>query len=92
MANYRREMKIGVDLRRKENVEKAMEFVERMRKVQEETEAVLKRAQKEMKRQADREKREAKNWKVEDRVILSTKDLVFKERPAKVDGEICGAI
>jgi len=36
-----------------------------------------------MKRQADRERREAKNWKVRDRVILSTKDLVFKERPAK---------
>jgi len=36
-----------------------------------------------MKRQADRERREAENWKVGDKVLLSTKDLVFKERPAK---------
>jgi len=83
MANYRREMKIGVDLRKKEKVEKTTEFAKRMRKVQEETEAALMRAQKEMKRQADREKREAKNWKVGDRVILSTKDLVFKKKTSK---------
>ena len=54
-----------------------------MRKVQKEARAALKKAQKEMKRQADRERREAKEWKVGDKVILSMKDLVFKERPAK---------
>jgi len=37
-----------------------MEFAERMRKVQEEAEAVLKRVQKEMKQQVDRERNEAK--------------------------------
>jgi len=36
-----------------------------------------------MKRQVDRRRRKAENWKVGDRVMLSTKDLVFKERPAK---------
>ena len=36
-----------------------------------------------MKRQVDRRRRKAKNWKVGDRVMLSTKNLVFKERPAK---------
>jgi len=36
-----------------------------------------------MKRQADRERKEAEVWKVGDRVMLSTKDLVFKERPVK---------
>ena len=36
-----------------------------------------------MKRQADRERREAENRKVGDKVLLSTKDLVFKKRPAK---------
>ena len=50
VANYRREMKIGVYLKRKEKMKRAMEFVERMRKVQEEVGAVLMRAQKEMKR------------------------------------------
>ena len=33
MANYRRELRIGVGLRRKEKIEKMTEFVERMRKV-----------------------------------------------------------
>jgi len=33
MANYRRELKMGTDIRRKEKMEKIIEFVERMRKV-----------------------------------------------------------
>jgi len=41
------------------------------------------RAQKEMKKQADRGRRKAENWKVEDKIILSMKGLVFKERSAK---------
>jgi len=44
IVNYRREMRMGVDLRRKGKMEKATEFVERMRKVQEEAGAVLMRA------------------------------------------------
>ena len=58
MANYRRELRMKLDIRRKGKMEKAMEFVERMKKVQEKAEAVLKRAQEEMKQQADRERRE----------------------------------
>ena len=41
----------------------------------------LKKTQKEMKRYADRSRRETEEWKKGDRVMLSTKDLVFKERP-----------
>jgi len=33
MANYGREMRIKVDLRRKGKMEKVMEFIERIRKV-----------------------------------------------------------
>jgi len=33
MVNYRRELKIGADIRRKGKVEKVMEFTERMKKV-----------------------------------------------------------
>jgi len=57
-----------------------MEFVERMKKVQEEAGAALKKAQKDMKRQANKGRKESKEWKKGDRVMLSTKDLVFKER------------
>jgi len=55
MANYDRELWMGVDIRRKEKVENATEFAERMRKVQEEARVALRKAQEEMKRQADRE-------------------------------------
>ena len=44
IANYRRELRMEIDIRRKEKMEKVMEFVERIKKVQEETKAVLKRA------------------------------------------------
>ena len=50
MANYSRELQMGADIRRKGKVEKATEFVERIRKVQEEARAVLKKSQEEMKR------------------------------------------
>ena len=33
MANYGRELRIGIDIRRKEKIEKVIEFVERMKKV-----------------------------------------------------------
>ena len=82
IANYGRELRMEIDLRRKGKMEKAMEFVKKMRRIQEEVEAVLKRAQEEIKRQVDKERKEAKEWKVGDKVILSVKDLVFKERPA----------
>jgi len=36
-----------------------------------------------MKRQVDRRQKEAEEWKVGDKIMLSTKDLVFKKRPAK---------
>ena len=54
--------------------------MERMKKVHEEAGAALKKAQKDMKRQADKGRKETENWKKEDRVLLSIKDLVFKER------------
>ena len=49
MANYRRELRMDIDIRRKGKIEKATEFVERMKKMQEEVEVALKKAQEEMK-------------------------------------------
>ena len=60
MANYSREMRMEVDLRRKEKMEKAIEFVERMKKVYKEVGVVLSKVQEEMKRQVDRERKEGK--------------------------------
>ena len=61
MANYKREMRMGGDIRKKGKVEKAMEFVERMKKIHEEAGAVLKKAQEDMKRQVDRERKETED-------------------------------
>ena len=83
MANYGKELRMGGDIKKKEKVENATEFVERMKKVQEEVEAALRKTQEEMKRYADRGRKEMEEWRKGDRVLLSTKDLVFKERPSK---------
>jgi len=83
MVNYRRELRMGGDIRKKGKVEKAMEFVERMKKVHEEVGAALKKIYEDMKKQADRGRKETKDWKKRNKVMLSTKDLVFKERPVR---------
>ena len=74
---------MGGDIRKKRKVEKATEFVEMIRKVQEKARAILKKAQEDMKRQVDKERKEMEGWKKGDRVLLSTKDLVFKKRPVR---------
>ena len=81
MANYGRELRMGGDIRKKRKVESATEFVEKMKKVHEEAVVALRKTQEEMKRYADRSRRETEEWKMGDRVMLSIKDLVFKERP-----------
>jgi len=58
MVNYGREIRMGIDLRRKGKMEKVTEFAERIRKVQE-ARAALVRAQEEIKRQADRGRKKA---------------------------------
>ena len=54
-----------------------------MKEVQKEAKVALKKMQKDMKRQADKGRKESEKWKKRDRVMLSMKDLVFKERPVK---------
>ena len=80
MANYGRELRMGGDIRKKEKVESAMEFMKRMKKIQEDAGVALKKTQEEMKRYTDRSRKETERQKKGDRVLLSTKDLMFKER------------
>ena len=54
-----------------------------MKKVQEEVAAALKKMQEDIKRQADKGRKETEKWKKGDRVMLSMKNLVFKERLAR---------
>ena len=43
MANYGRELRMEIDIRRKGKIEKATEFAKRIKKMQEEAGVVLKR-------------------------------------------------
>jgi len=74
---------MGIDIRRRGKMKKMIKFVERIKKVQEEARVALKKVQEKMKQQVNRGRREVEMWKAGDRVMLSMKDLVFKERPAK---------
>jgi len=67
-------------------VEKAIDFVEKIRKVR----TALKKVQEEIKKQANRKQKEVEEWKKEHKVMLNIKDLVFKERP--VNKKICKAL
>ena len=83
MANYGREVRTEGDIWKKGKVKKATEFVERIKKVQEEVGAALKKMQEKIKRYVDKKRKEVENWRKGDKVMLSTKDLVFKERPVR---------
>ena len=43
MANYGRKLRIGINIRKKRKIEKVVEFVERIKKVQQKVGAMLKR-------------------------------------------------
>ena len=62
-----RESEIGADIRRKGKVEKATDFVKRIKRIQKEVVIVIKRAQEEIKRQADKRRKKAKVWKKRDK-------------------------
>ena len=69
MANYRRELRMGEDIRKREKVESVMEFVERLKKVHKKAEAALKKVQEDMRRQVNRGRKETENWKKGNRIM-----------------------
>jgi len=52
--------------------------VKKIKKIQEEAKVVLSKAQEEMKKYTDRKRAEVDDYKVEDLVMLSTKDLKYQ--------------
>ena len=78
-------------MRRKGKYEGVEKFVIKIKEVQEEAKVVLEKVQEEMKKYADRKRAEVDEYKVEDLVILSTKDLKYQmvRRRTKADGEVC---
>jgi len=73
--NYGREPRIGFDIRKKGKNVKAEEFVKEMKDRHEEIKVALVKSQKQMKRQADRNRKEVEEYRVRDKVLISTKDF-----------------
>ncbi|THH07173.1 hypothetical protein EW145_g3557 [Phellinidium pouzarii] len=79
---YGRNPRMGFEPIRGSRVESAEDFVLRMKKVHEETNAALEKAKEEMKKYADRIRREAPEYKVGDKVWLETSNLKI-DRPTR---------
>ena len=76
--NYRREPRIGFDIRKKEKNVKAEEFVKEMKNRHKKMKAALVKSQKKIKRQTDRNRKEAEKYKVGDKVLISRKDFLME--------------
>ena len=77
-ANYGQDPRMGFEGRKKGKYKGAKKFIEKIKEIQEEAKAVLGKAQEEMKKYADRKRGEVDDYKVEDLVMLGTKDLKYQ--------------
>jgi len=77
-ANYGQDPRMEFERRKKGKYAGAEKFVEKMKKIQEETKAALKKAQEDMRKYTDRKRSDVEKYKVGDLVILSTKDLKYQ--------------
>ena len=77
-ANSGQDPHMGFEMRKKRKFEKAEEFAKRMKKVYEEAEATLRKSQKEIRKYANRKRSKLEEYRVDNWVLLSTKDLKFQ--------------
>jgi len=77
-ANSGQDPHMGFEMRKKGKFEKAEEFAKRMKEVYEEAEATLRKSQKEIRKYANRKRSKPEEYRVDNWVLLSTKDLKFQ--------------
>jgi len=77
-ANYKQDPRIGFKGRKKEKYKRAEKFVKKMKKIQEKAKVVLSKAQEKIKKYINKKREEVNNYKVEDLIMLSTKDLKYQ--------------
>ena len=77
-TNYGQDHRMEFEVRRKGKYEGVEKFVIKIKEVQKEAKAALGKAQKKMKKHVDKKRKEVDEYKVEDLVILSTKDLKYQ--------------
>ena len=69
---------MGFIMRRKGKYKGIEKFITKMKEIQEEAKVVLGKAQEEIKRYADRKRAEVNEYRVEDLIMLSTKNLKYQ--------------
>ena len=84
-ANYRQDPRMGFKVRKKGRYEEAGKFVTKIKEIQEEAKVALEKAQEEIKKYADKKRGEVNEYKVEDLVMLSTKDLKYQMVSKRVE-------
>jgi len=77
-ANYGQNPRMGFKGRKKGRYARAEKFIEKMKEIQKEAKAVLGKAQADMKKYANKKRSDIEKYKVEDLVMLSTKDLKYQ--------------
>jgi len=77
-VNYGREPRMGFDIRKKRKHMKVEEFVREMKNRHEKAKAVLIKLQEEMKRYANRNRKETEEYKVGDKMLISTKEFLME--------------
>jgi len=74
-VNYRQELRMGFEVRKKGKHAKTEEFVKEMKEMHEEAKAALRKSQEKMKKYVNRNRKEAVEYEMGDRVLISTKDF-----------------
>ena len=77
-TNYGQDPRMGFKVRKKGKYKGAEKFIVKIKKIQEEAKAALGKVQKEIKKYVDRKRAEVNEYRVEDLVMLSTKDLKYQ--------------
>jgi len=67
---------MSIEIRKKGKYAKTEEFVKEIKKIHKEVKATLTKLQREMKKYVDRNRKEAVKYKVRDKILLSTKNLM----------------
>ena len=84
-VNYGQDPRMGFEGRRKEKYRMAGKFIEKIRKIQEKAKVILGKAQEEIKKFTDRKQEEKEEYKVENLVLLSTKDLKWQMKERRLE-------
>jgi len=75
---------MSFEIRKKGKYVKTEKFVKEIKKMYEKVKAALKKLQEKMKKYVDRNRKKVVEYKVRDRVLLSTKNLVWQVRNKKI--------